>query len=58
MIRKKIDSHRAEIESLDEKIRDLEERADRVVRILGPRHERNHYAESVADLWALRRRRA
>lgn len=32
-------------------VRRLEERAHRVERVLRPRHERNHWSETVDELW-------
>lgn len=32
-------------------VRALEERAHRVVAFLGPRNERNHWGETVDELW-------
>lgn len=35
----------------ESQVRDLEERAHRVVGILQPRHDRNHWSETVDELW-------
>lgn len=39
------------LQEAEYQVRRLEERAHRVVGILRPRHDRNHWSETVDELW-------
>ena len=39
------------LQEAEYQVRRLEERAHRVERILRPRHDRNHWSETVDELW-------